>query len=54
MANPANESRTQLAGLISKQPRQIIAVDRVFKNSDMFKTNMTMHHRDAGIRFTCL
>jgi adenine-specific DNA-methyltransferase len=54
MANPAVERHTQLAGLISKQPRQIIAADGAFKNTDMLKTNLTLQHRDAGIRFTCL
>ena len=32
----------------------IIAVDGVFNDSDMLKTNLDLQCRDAGIRFTCL
>ena len=35
-------------------PRQIIAIDGVFHDSDMLKTNLDLQCRDAGIKFTCV
>ena len=40
--------------LVAIKPREIIAIDGVFKDSDMLKTNLDLQCRDAGIRFTCL
>jgi len=40
--------------LVAMKPREIIAIDGVFKDSDMLKTNLDLQCRDAGIRFTCL
>lgn len=40
--------------LVATKPREIIAIDGVFKDSDMLKTNLDLQCRDAGIRFTCL
>jgi adenine-specific DNA-methyltransferase len=40
--------------LINMKPREIIAIDGVFNDSDMLKTNLDLQCRDAGIRFTCL
>jgi adenine-specific DNA-methyltransferase len=34
--------------------REIVAIDGVFNDSDMLKTNLDLQCRDAGIRFTCL
>lgn len=40
--------------LVEMKPREIIAIDCVFNDSDMLKTNLDLQCRDAGIRFTCL
>ena len=40
--------------LVEMKPREIIAIDGVFNDSDMLKTNLDLQCRDAGIRFTCL
>jgi len=40
--------------LVDMKPREIIAIDSVFNDSDMLKTNLDLQCRDAGIRFTCL
>jgi len=40
--------------LVAIKPREIIAIDGVFNDSDMLKTNLDLQCRDAGIRFTCL
>jgi len=36
------------------KPHEIIAIDGVFNDLDMLKTNLDLQCRDAGIRFTCL
>ncbi len=40
--------------LVALKPREIIAIDGVFHDSDELKTNLDLQCRDAGIRFTCL
>ncbi len=40
--------------LVDMKPREIIAIDGVFNDSDMLKTNLDLQCRNAGIRFTCL
>ena len=40
--------------LVDLKPREIIAIDGVFHDSDTLKTNLDLQCRDAGIRFTCL
>lgn len=40
--------------LLEMKPREIIAIDGVFNDSDMLKTNLDLQCRDAGIRFTCV
>ena len=40
--------------LVALKPREIVAIDGVFNDSDMLKTNLDLQCRDAGIRFTCL
>ena len=40
--------------LVDLKPREIIAIDGVFNDSDMLKTNLDLQCRDAGMRFTCL
>lgn len=45
---------SMIVPLVTMKPREIIAIDGVFKDSDMFKTNLDLQCRDAGIRFTCL
>jgi adenine-specific DNA-methyltransferase len=40
--------------LVNLKPREIIAIDGVFQDSDPLKTNLGLQCRDAGIKFTCL
>lgn len=40
--------------LVNLKPREIIAIDGVFHDSDPLKTNLDLQCRDAGIKFTCL
>lgn len=40
--------------LVDMKPREIIAIDGVFHDSDTLKTNLDLQCRDAGIKFTCL
>lgn len=40
--------------LVELKPRQLIAIDGVFRDSDMLKSNLELQCRDAGIAFTCV
>ena len=40
--------------LVDLKPREIIAIDGVFLDSDPLKSNLDLQCRDAGIKFTCL
>ena len=40
--------------LVDLKPREIVAIDGVFHNSDTLKTNLDLQCRDASINFTCL
>lgn len=40
--------------LLALNPREIIALDSVFLDSDELKSNLDLHCRDAGIKFTCI
>lgn len=40
--------------LIDLAPREIIAIDGVFLDSDPLKSNLDLQCRDAGIKFTCI
>lgn len=40
--------------LVELKPREIIAIDGVFQDSDTLKTNLNLQCRDAGIKFTCI
>lgn len=40
--------------LVDMKPREIIALDGVFLDSDSLKSNLDLQCRDAGIKFTCL
>jgi adenine-specific DNA-methyltransferase len=46
-------SEAMIFPLVDMKPREIIAIDGIFNNSDMLKTNLDLQCRDAGIRFTC-
>jgi adenine-specific DNA-methyltransferase len=50
------ESFTQemIVPIVEMKPREIIAIDGVFNDSDMLKSNLDLQCRDAGIRFTCV
>ena len=47
-------SDAMILPLVALKPREIVAIDGVFNDSDMLKTNLDLQCRDAGIRFTCL
>lgn len=47
-------SETMIRPLIDLKPREIIAIDSVFHDSDTLKTNLDLQCRDAKIKFTCL
>jgi adenine-specific DNA-methyltransferase len=47
-------NKAMIVPLVEMKPREIIAIDGVFNDSDMLKTNLNLQCRDAGIRFTCL
>jgi len=47
-------TESMLWPLLEFKPQEIIAIDRVFKGSDMLKSNLELQCRDAGIRFTCV
>ncbi|MBS3961825.1 MAG: site-specific DNA-methyltransferase [Sandarakinorhabdus sp.] len=47
-------TQAMIMPLVKMKPREIIAIDGVFNDSDMLKTNLDLQCRDAGIRFTCL
>ena len=47
-------SEAMIVPLVAMKPREIIAIDGVFNDSDMLKTNLNLQCRDSGIRFTCL
>ncbi len=40
--------------LVDMKPREIIAIDGVFLDSDPLKSNLDLQCRDSGIKFTCL
>jgi adenine-specific DNA-methyltransferase len=47
-------TEAMIVPLVEMKPREIIAIDGVFNDSDMLKTNLDLQCRDAGIRFTCV
>lgn len=47
-------TESMIVPLVNMKPREIIAIDGVFKDSDMLKTNLDLQCCDGGIRFTCL
>ena len=40
--------------LLALKPREVIAIDAVFQDSDELKTNLDLQCRDAEVRFTCI
>lgn len=47
-------SEPMIQALLALKPREVIALDSVFQNSDQLKTNLDLQCRDAGVKFTCL
>lgn len=47
-------SEPMIDALLACAPKEIIALDSVFADSDPLKTNLDLQCRDAGVRFTCL
>jgi adenine-specific DNA-methyltransferase len=40
--------------LVDLKPREIVAIDGVFHDSDPLKSNLDLQCRDAGIKLTCI
>ncbi|HHX80723.1 MAG TPA: site-specific DNA-methyltransferase [Acholeplasmataceae bacterium] len=40
-----------IADVLAKQPKKVIALDRIFKNNDQLKTNTALQMKDAGVEF---
>jgi adenine-specific DNA-methyltransferase len=40
--------------VLEMKPREVIALDSVFRDSDELKTNFDLQCRDAGVKFTCI
>ncbi|MFN9030767.1 MAG: hypothetical protein ACK54C_03880 [Betaproteobacteria bacterium] len=47
-------SEAMIQPLVELNPREVIAIDGVFKDSDTLKTNLDLQCHDAGIKFTCV
>jgi len=47
-------AEAMIQSLVDLKPREIIAIDGVFHDSDTLKTNLDLQCRDAGIKFTCI
>jgi adenine-specific DNA-methyltransferase len=47
-------AETMIDPLLALKPREIITLDSVFQDSDELKSNLDLHCRDAGVKFTCL
>lgn len=47
-------SAAMIVPLVALKPRELIAIDGVFQDSDTLKSNLDLQCRDAGIRFTCV
>lgn len=47
-------SEPMIQALLALKPREVIALDSVFQNSDPLKTNLDLQCRDAGVKFICL
>ena len=37
--------------VLSRQPKKVIALDRIFKGNDQLKTNTALQMKDAGVEF---
>jgi adenine-specific DNA-methyltransferase len=40
--------------LLALKPREVVAIESVFHDSDELKTNLDLQCRDAEVRFTCI
>lgn len=47
-------SEAMIQPLVDLKPREVVAIDGVFKDSDTLKTNLDLQCHDAGIKFTCV
>lgn len=47
-------TETMIQPLVDLKPREIIAIDGAFKDSDTLKTNLDLQCRDSAIKFICL
>lgn len=49
-----NFTEPMIEGLLALKPREVIALDSVFHDSDELKTNFDLQCRDADVKFTCI
>lgn len=49
-----NFTESMIEPLLKLKPREVIALDSVFHDSDELKTNFDLQCRDAGVKFTCI
>lgn len=47
-------SEAMIDPLLALKPREVIALDSVFRDSDELKTNFDLQCRDADVKFTCI
>jgi adenine-specific DNA-methyltransferase len=40
--------------ILALKPRELVAIDAVFHDSDELKTNLDLRCSDAEVRFTCI
>lgn len=43
-----------IGSILALKPKEVVALDSVFQDSDELKTNFDLQCRDAGIRLTCI
>lgn len=49
-----NFTEALIEPLLALKPREVVALDSVFHDSDQLKTNFDLQCRDAGVKFTCI
>jgi len=46
-----NITQKMIDNIIAKNPKKVIALDRLFAGNDQLKTNTALQMKDAGIEF---
>lgn len=47
-------NEAMIGSILALKPKEVVALDSVFQDSDELKTNFDLQCRDAGIRLTCI